>query len=118
MTRCAACLFAFLSLAAMSGCLVNSSTRTEYSGRYISPKTIEQIEAGKTKEEFVMAILGGPTSKTPLSDGAEVWKWEYQKKSSSNGHVFLLVSANDHSEKQGATYIVMRCGMVEKVWQD
>lgn len=118
MTRCAACLFAFLSLAALSGCLVNSSTRTEFSGRYVSPTTINQIEPGKTRDEFVTAVLGCPTSKTPLTDGSEIWKWEYQKKSSSNGYVFLLVSANDKSEKQGATYVVMRCGTVEKVWQD
>jgi hypothetical protein len=47
-----------------------------------------------------------------------VWKWGYRKVHASRGKVFLLVSANDSTVTQGATYIVMRDGVVEKVWQD
>ncbi|MBX3375772.1 MAG: hypothetical protein KF678_02060 [Phycisphaeraceae bacterium] len=102
----------------MSGCLVRSSTRTEYCGRFIGPETIRQIEPGKSKDDFVIALLGPPSSKTQVSDGSEVWKWGYRKVHASRGKVFLLVSANDSTVTQGATYIVMRDGVVEKVWQD
>lgn len=102
----------------MSGCLVRSSSRTEYSGRYIGAETVRQIEPGKSKEDFVLAVLGAPSSKTQVADGSEVWKWDYRKRHSSRGKVFLLVSADDSSETQGATYVVMRDGVVEKVWQD
>ena len=106
------------ALALIPGCLVNSSSRTEYSGRYISADTVKQIEPGKSKSDFVVAVLGDPSSKNKLDDGSEVWKWEYQKKHSSSGQVFLLVNSNDHTESQGATYVVMRDGVVERVWQD
>lgn len=112
-----ACL-AGSSLFLMTGCLVRSSSRTEYSGRFIGRETAKQIEPGKSKQDFVLAVLGEPTSKTPVSDGSEVWKWEYRKKEHSRGKVFLLVNADDHSETQGATYVVMRDCTVEKVWQD
>jgi len=106
------------SLAVLSGCLVRSSSKTVYSGRYIGTDTVSQIEPGKSKEDFVLAVLGAPTSRTPLSDGAEVWKWEYRKKKTSSGAVFLLVDADDHTETTGATYVVLRESVVEKVWQD
>lgn len=106
------------SLAVLSGCLVRSSSKTVYSGRYIGSDTIGQIEPGKSKDDFVLAVLGAPSSKTQLSDGSEVWKWEYRKKKTSSGAVFLLVDADDHTETAGATYIVMRECVVEKVWQD
>jgi hypothetical protein len=63
----------------LSGCLVNSSTRTEYSRRHISCETVKQIEPGKSKSDFVLAVLGDPTSKNKLDDGSEVWKWEHKK---------------------------------------
>jgi len=106
------------SMALLSGCLVHSSSRTEVSGRYISAQTISQIEPGKTKDDFVMAVLGAPSSKNQLSDGSEVWKWDYNKKKSSNGSVFLLVDTDSHTESQGSTYVIMRNCVVEKVWQD
>lgn len=106
------------TISILSGCLVNSSTRTTYSGRHISPETVKQIEPGKTKSDFVLATLGDPTSKNKLDDGSEVWKWEYEKKHSSSGSVFLLVNANDHKETHGGTYIVMKDGVVDRVWQD
>lgn len=118
MYRMAAIVISLAALCSLSGCLVHSSSRTEYSGRYIGSETIKQIEPGKTKDDFVLAVLGAPTSKTQLSDGAEVWKWEYQKKKSSSGSVFLLVDADNHTESRGATYIVIRTGTVEKIWQD
>ena len=68
-----------ITLALSSGCLVNSSSRTEYSGRHISAETIKQIEPGKSKADFVLAVLGDPTSKNKLDDGAEVWKWDTRK---------------------------------------
>lgn len=106
------------SLFVLSGCLVRSSSRTEYSGRYIGAETVRQIEPGKSKEDFVLAVLGSPSSKTQVADGSEVWKWDYRKKHHSRGKVFLIVSADDSSETQGATYVVLRDSVVEKVWQD
>lgn len=109
---------ALAALTLMPGCLVCSSSKTEYSGRYIGPETVRQIEPGKSKEEFVLAVLGTPTNRTNAADGSEVWKWDYRKKKRSSGSVFLLVNADNESESQGATYIVMRDHTVEKVWQD
>ena len=42
----------------------------------------------------------------------------YEKKHTSSGQVFLLVNANDHTESHGGTFVVMKEGMVERVWQD
>ncbi len=106
------------SLLFLPGCLIRSSSKTVYSGRFIGGDTIKQIEPGKSKDDFVLAVLGAPTSKTELSDGSQVWKWEYRKKHTSSGAVFLIVDADDHTETTGSTYVVMRDCVVEKVWQD
>lgn len=102
----------------LPGCLINSSSRTEYSGRYLSPAAVSQIEPGETKRDFVLATIGEPTTKTTLDDGSEIWKWEYRKTRSSSGSVFLLLNSDSQTRSEGATFVVFRDGVVEKVWQE
>jgi outer membrane protein assembly factor BamE (lipoprotein component of BamABCDE complex) len=109
-------------LAAMGGvvpgCLVTSQSRTEYSGRYVGPETFERVQEGKSSQEFVRATLGEPTCRTPLSDGTEVWKWEYQKTHSGSGTVFLLFGGSDRTEHPGAAYVTFKDGVVARKWRD
>jgi hypothetical protein len=102
----------------LGGCLINSSSKTEYSGRYLSPAAVSQIEPGETRQDFVLATIGEPTTKTALDDGSEIWKWEYRKTRSSSGSVFLLLNSDNQTRSEGATYVVFRDGVVEKVWQE
>lgn len=102
----------------MSGCLINSSSRTYQSGTYVGSGTLAQIEPGKTDQAFVLAALGPPSSQTSFGDGAELWKWQYARRRSSTGGVFLLVHSNSHNESRITTHMVMRDGIVERVWQD
>src|SRR5687768_9029881 len=103
-----------VSLSVLPGCLISSHSNTSYSGHDISPKTLAQIEPGTTKQDFVVATLGTPTTKTTLDDGSEVWKYEYRKRTSSSGSVFLLLNTGNQTEKEGAVYVILRDGMVQK----
>jgi outer membrane protein assembly factor BamE (lipoprotein component of BamABCDE complex) len=107
-----------LAALALPGCLINSSSRTEYSGRYVGVETYNQIEPGVTREDFVLATFGEPTSKTDLQDGSSIWKWSYQKTKSGHGTVFLILNANEHTESQGAAYVIIKDGLVTKKWRD
>lgn len=109
-----ACVSALLN----AGCLINSHSRTEVSGDYVSPASMERVEVGKSKPDFVLATLGEPTCKNKLDDGSEVWKWKYKKTHCGNGSVFLLIDASDHTEHEGAAFVMFRDGVVEKKWRD
>jgi outer membrane protein assembly factor BamE (lipoprotein component of BamABCDE complex) len=102
----------------MSGCLVNSSSKTYQSGNYIGRSTLEQFEPGRTNEAFVLATLGKPNSRTDLGDRAELLRWEYTRQRSSSGGVFLLLSSSNHTETRTTTYVMLRDGIVERAWQD
>jgi outer membrane protein assembly factor BamE (lipoprotein component of BamABCDE complex) len=114
----AAAVIALSALPLLSGCLISSHSSTEFSGRYIGAETMAQIEPGKTKEDFVVATIGTPTTKTKLEDGSEVWKYEYSKKTSGNGTVFLLLNSSNSTEKEGAVYVILKDGVVQKAWRD
>jgi hypothetical protein len=102
----------------LPGCLIGGSSETKLSGTYIGPSTFGEIEPGVTTVEWVSAVMGEPTSKAPLEDGAEIWKWMYSRKHSSAGGVFLLFGGSSKSEEQGATFVQLRNGVVEKAWRD
>jgi outer membrane protein assembly factor BamE (lipoprotein component of BamABCDE complex) len=117
LSRVAAAIVA-CSLPVLSGCLINTHSQTEFSGRYIGAETMAQIEPGKTKEDFIVATLGTPTSKTTLGDGSQVWKYEYRKRTSGSGSVFLLLNSSNSTDKEGAVYVLLKEGVVQKAWRD
>ncbi len=103
---------------ASSGCLIHSHNRTEYSGKYVGSATFDRIEEGKSTSEYVLATLGEPTSRSPLSDGTEVWKWTYRRTHDSSGSVFLIYGGSGHSENEGSAFVVVKDGLVTKKWRD
>lgn len=50
----------------------------EYEGTYVSEALMERILVGQTTGEWVLAVVGPPQTKTPMSDGTEIWKWVYR----------------------------------------
>jgi outer membrane protein assembly factor BamE (lipoprotein component of BamABCDE complex) len=105
-------------LGLVPGCLISTSSRTEYTGRHVGAETFAQIEPGKTTKDFVLATLGEPSSRATLDDGSELWKWTYRRSRSSRGSVLLLLAANNTAESEGATYVQIRDGVVVRAWQD
>lgn len=116
--KAVAAIVSLFCLAVIPGCLINSRNSISISGRYIGPSTLKQIEPGKSRQDFVLATLGAPTTKTRLEDGTEVWRYEYRKLTQSSGSVFLLLDTDSCVEKEGAVYVVFRDGIVEKTWRD
>ncbi len=106
------------SLCILPGCLIAGSSDTKMSGAYIGPSTFGEIEPGVTKVDWIRAVMGEPTSKATLDDGSEIWKWAYTRKHRSSGGVFLLVGGSNRTEEQGATFVQIRNGVVERAWRD
>lgn len=117
-TRCVVGVVVLAALAVtLGGCLIRSSSRTYQSGTYVSASTMAQITPGTT-EEFVLATLGPPSTKTELSDGSSLWRWTWRQTRSSDGRVFLLVNSDSHTERQSSAYVQMKDGVVVKSWRD
>jgi len=110
---------AALSLVAfgLCGCIINTGSHSEQSGKYVSQQSFEQISPGKSKE-FVLAVLGEPTSKTPLSDGTEIWKWRYRQTKKSSGSVLFVFNGDTTTETDTATYVVFKGDVVSQTWRD
>jgi outer membrane protein assembly factor BamE (lipoprotein component of BamABCDE complex) len=118
MTKCVLATAIAASVLIMSGCLVNSRSHTSTSGRYISSTTLRHIEPGTSRSDLVIALLGSPTVRTSLDDGTEIWRYEYRKRTRSSGSVFLLLNSANSTERDGAVFVVLRDGVVEKTWRD
>ena len=117
-SRLLAPLAALTASLPLAGCVViDTNSHTERSGTEISPTTLAQIEPGKPTE-FVIALVGEPSSRTSLSDGTEIWKWTYREKRTSGGHILFVVDSDSTSEKTRTTYVEICAGQVVKAWQD
>ena len=101
----------------LSGCIVSSNGRSSQSGQYVSPKTFEQIEVGKSKD-FVLAVLGPPTSRSSLEDGEEVWRWRYTETRDSSRQILFLLNTSNKDEVEHNTFVAFKDGVVTNSWRD
>lgn len=99
----------------LGGCLVGSSNRTTYSGRYVSPSALDRVEPGYTTQDEVLDLLGEPSSRREHDDGSELWRWAYRKTHSSRGHVLLLFSSSSRTETNGAVSVTLHDGVVTEL---
>ena len=104
------------ALAAAAGCAISSS-KTDFSGVYVAPQTIRQVEPGQSQES-VLDLLGQPTRKTGLGDGAERWTWRWSKTKRSRDTVVLLSTTSQNVEESGAAYVEFQDGVVTKAWRE
>lgn len=98
-------------------CIINANSHTTRSGKYISSETVQRIEPGKNAD-YVVAVLGDPSSKQVLGDGTEIWKWSYRERKTSSGAVFLIIDSDQTTETERSTYVELKDGQVARAWQD
>jgi outer membrane protein assembly factor BamE (lipoprotein component of BamABCDE complex) len=113
-----ACLIAGAALAVTPGCLISTSSRVSYTGRYVSPETLDRIIPGTSTTDDVRTLLGEPTGTQTAADGTETWKWSYRKAKTSSGAVFLLFASRSETAVDGATLVRFRDGVATKRWQE
>ena len=84
----------------------------------VSQKTLDRIEPGTTSKSELVALLGEPTRKEELSDGAELYTYNYVKKTEKNVTVLLLLAVHEDDEDRNRLYFEIEDDVVRKFWQD
>lgn len=112
-----ATLLLLLALSSTSCVIVRSNTGVDRKGDYVSPQTFEQVKPG-VSAEYVMAILGAPTTKTELENGTMIWKWRYTEVTESNGGILLLVSSKKSTDSVHNSFVEFEDGTVVRAWRD
>lgn len=91
----------------------------EYEGVHISDALLERVETGETTEDWVLAVLGEPTSKATLKDGSEIWKWSYKPTAQQASLLSLWGGTEKEPRLQPSTaYLQLRDGVVVEKWRD
>jgi outer membrane protein assembly factor BamE (lipoprotein component of BamABCDE complex) len=117
-TRLPALLTTLVLAFVVSGCLIGTSSKTKYTGRYIGEETLKQIEPGDSNEE-VFSLLGEPTTRTQKGSGSTIWKYAYTQATTKTGAVFLLIGTEKTTEVEGAVYVEFDAEQrVVKTWSE
>ena len=101
----------------LPGCVIDTSSRSEDSGRQVGPETLEQLQPGRT-QEFVLALLGDPSSRSSAGEKTEVWKWDYRRREHSSGSLIFVLDSHKTTEVRCTTYVLFEDGKLTKAWQD
>lgn len=91
----------------------------QYEGVYVSEKILERVEPGKTRTDWLLAVLGEPTSRSPLEDGSEIWKWCYRPVEQEASFVQIMGGGDgEPSLHPVSSYVHVRNGVAIEKWSD
>ncbi|MBL9118771.1 MAG: hypothetical protein JNL80_02515 [Phycisphaerae bacterium] len=97
-----------------------SGPSINYSGTYVSEALFDHIDAGETKADWILAVLGEPDARTGLNDGTEIWRWAYQPNREQLAAVTVWSTGEKEEPRvrQSLTFVQLRDGVVLDKWRD
>jgi len=106
-----------LLCAGLSGCIIDTTSRTDRTGRHVGPETLGELQPGRT-QEFVRGLLGDPASRSGAGDKLEVWTWVYSTREHRSGSLIFVLDSDNTTEVRSTTYVLFDDGKLVKAWQD
>jgi hypothetical protein len=92
--------------------------QVEHRGTYVSEALMQRIQIGITDAEWIVAVVGQPDSRHPMSDGTEIWKWVYRPSASQQPLIDVLGTDDRRPDPQPITaYVRLREGIVVDKWR-
>lgn len=89
-----------------------------YEGTYISDELVEEVQTGKTTDDWVLAVFGEPTAKADLRDGTTIWRWTYKPTEQQASVVDLFSSDPKEPELAARTvFIQFRDSVAIRKWK-
>jgi len=103
-----------------SGCLIVSGKSIDQSGIRISQATMNQIEIGRTTEQWIVAALGEPSYRAEVGGDKDIvlLRYEYREKRSEGGVVFLIFAGGSETTKRTTTYFEFTDGYLSRTWKE
>lgn len=102
----------------LGGCVIARSTTMEERGRKIGESTLNQLEDQVTTQDWVRAVLGEPTRSEAVSEGKEVWVYEYMLKKENRVGVIVLLSSEDQKVESQSVFLEFQDGILSKHWTE
>lgn len=104
--------FSLLWLAIVTGC-ASSASQT---GVRIGDETLKQFEAGVTTEEWLIAILGPPSSESPVRNIENTKVMRYALGESAGGIGALF--SGQATKNTAVVYFIITDGVMTRYWAD
>ena len=115
-------LLAFVALASIvqAGCLVTSGSNVQEEGIRVSAATMQAVEPGQTTEAWLIAALGEPTARTPVTDmpNRQILRYDYVRSESSRGTVLFLFAGGSKRRESSRAFFEVTDGVVTKSWTE
>jgi len=107
-------------LFSLTGCLIHSSSSVDESGKLVGDNTLQQIEPGTTTQEWLLATLGEPTSRSPVRGpgNIEILGYCHERIKKSSGSVFLLFGGSSKNIDRRTTFFEITDGVVSRYWTE
>lgn len=100
-----------LALMALGACRSASPSET---GIRLGEETLKQFQPGETTEDWLISVIGPPTSRTDRADGISVLRYSTESKSTG----VLSWFGGSGTRNTATIYFISRDGVISQFWAD
>ncbi|MSR40843.1 MAG: hypothetical protein EXS10_02950 [Phycisphaerales bacterium] len=109
---------ALLLGATASGCIVTSTNTTRDVGPRITASSLQEIHAGVTSEEWLIATFGEPTKRVRVeTEGVDILRYDIDQRTTEGYYVFLVIAHASNSIERRSWWFEIKDGIVTRWWQ-
>jgi hypothetical protein len=102
--------------AGLTGCLYAGGRTVREIGPQIGESTVKAIEPGKTGADWLIASFGPPTSRATASDGAEIFRYDSERRTTNGAYFLAMIASSDNTIERTSWWFEVRNGIVQSYW--
>jgi hypothetical protein len=106
------------ALPALAGCIYAGGTTVREMGPQLSQSALAPVEPGKTTVEWVVAAFGAPTSRNSTSEGAEILRYDGERRTTRGAYFLGLFASSDNTIERTSWWFEARDGIVTRCWSE
>ena len=102
--------------ALLSGCaVINSHSETKTYGTHVSQVTLDQVEVGRTTEDWVVATLVHPASESDI-EGGRLLKYTSRHLTKINSELLFVLDTSSRKEVNRTVFFEFHEGVLSRLW--
>jgi hypothetical protein len=109
-------ILAAVAMPFASGCIYAGGRTVRDVGPQISEQSIAVIEPGKTTADWVTATFGEPSHRGTTADGAEILRYDCDRRTTEGSYVLLLIASSTNTIERTSWWFEIRDGKVARAW--
>ncbi|MCE2881133.1 MAG: hypothetical protein LW636_02050 [Planctomycetaceae bacterium] len=100
----------------LGGCVYTEGRTVRDVGPQLSKESLAAVEPGKSTTEWLFAFAGEPKTRTTLTDGVELLRYDSDRRTTEGWYIFMLFASSSNTIERTCWWFETKDGVIMRCW--